>query len=94
MFSLIGGVLLRPLVNRDENRLIYIRESAPSTRRAGSPSRRNSGAANGMSGQVVKCGRCHIAVVEGGREQSGLGFHSAVPLSIVQGLTRASPLEV
>src|SRR5689334_2421984 len=29
MFSLIRGVLLRPLVNRDENRLIYIRQSEP-----------------------------------------------------------------
>ena len=29
MFSLLRGVLLRPLVNRDENRLIYIRQSAP-----------------------------------------------------------------
>ncbi len=29
MFSLVRGVLLRPLVNRDENRLIYIRQSAP-----------------------------------------------------------------
>ena len=29
MFSLIRGVLLRPLPNRDENRLIYIRQSAP-----------------------------------------------------------------
>ena len=28
MFSLVRGVLLRPLVNRDENRLIYIRQSA------------------------------------------------------------------
>jgi putative ABC transport system permease protein len=28
MFSLIRGVLLRPLVNRDEGRLIYIRQSA------------------------------------------------------------------
>src|SRR5690349_19559309 len=28
MFSLLRGVLLRPLVNRDENRLIYIRQSA------------------------------------------------------------------
>src|SRR5215469_9368906 len=28
-FSLVRGVLLRPLVNRDENRLIYIRQSAP-----------------------------------------------------------------
>ena len=27
MFSLLRGVLLRPLVNRDENRLIYIRQS-------------------------------------------------------------------
>jgi putative ABC transport system permease protein len=27
MFSLIRGVLLRPLVNRDEGRLIYIRQS-------------------------------------------------------------------
>jgi predicted permease len=29
IFSLIRGVLLRPLVNRDEDRLIYIRQSAP-----------------------------------------------------------------
>jgi putative ABC transport system permease protein len=29
MFSLVRGVLLRPLANRDENRLIYIRQSAP-----------------------------------------------------------------
>jgi putative ABC transport system permease protein len=29
MFSLVRGVLLRPLVNRDENTLIYIRQSAP-----------------------------------------------------------------
>src|SRR5438270_9112640 len=29
MFSLVRGVLLRPLVNRDESRLIYIRQSAP-----------------------------------------------------------------
>lgn len=28
MFSLVRGVLLRPLVNRDEDRLIYIRQSA------------------------------------------------------------------
>jgi len=28
MFSLVEGVLLRPLVNRDENRLIYIRQRA------------------------------------------------------------------
>src|SRR5579864_5649418 len=28
MFSLVRGVLLRPLVNRDENRLIYIRQSS------------------------------------------------------------------
>src|SRR4051794_4045793 len=31
MFSLVRGVLLRPLVNRDEDRLIYIRQSAPGT---------------------------------------------------------------
>src|SRR6266478_3723919 len=29
IFSLVRGVLLRPLVNRDENHLIYIRQSAP-----------------------------------------------------------------
>lgn len=29
IFSLVRGVLLRPLVNRDEARLIYIRQSAP-----------------------------------------------------------------
>ena len=29
MFSVVRGVLLRPLVNRDESRLIYIRQSTP-----------------------------------------------------------------
>jgi putative ABC transport system permease protein len=29
IFSVVRGVLLAPLVNRDENRLIYIRQSAP-----------------------------------------------------------------
>ncbi len=29
IFTLVHGVRLRPLVNRDENRLIYIRQSAP-----------------------------------------------------------------
>jgi predicted permease len=29
MFTVVRGVLLRPLVNRDESRLIYIRQSAP-----------------------------------------------------------------
>jgi len=29
IFSVVRGVLFRPLVNRDENRLIYIRQSAP-----------------------------------------------------------------
>src|SRR5579864_8996598 len=29
MFSLVRAVLLRPLVNRDEERLIYIRQSEP-----------------------------------------------------------------
>jgi putative ABC transport system permease protein len=29
IFSLVRGVLLRPLVNRDESRLLYIRQSAP-----------------------------------------------------------------
>jgi predicted permease len=32
IFTLVRGVLLKPLVNRDENRLIYIRQSAPGTR--------------------------------------------------------------
>jgi putative ABC transport system permease protein len=32
IFTLVRGVLLRPLVNRDENRLIYIRQSAPALR--------------------------------------------------------------
>jgi len=30
IFTLVRGVLLKPLVNRDENRLVYIRQSAPS----------------------------------------------------------------
>ena len=29
IFSVVRGVLLRPLVNRDEDRLVYIRQSAP-----------------------------------------------------------------
>src|SRR5258705_12189767 len=32
IFSVVRGVLLRPLVNRDEDRLIYIRQSAPGIR--------------------------------------------------------------
>ena len=31
IFSVVRGVLLRPLVNRDESRLIYIQQSAPGT---------------------------------------------------------------
>src|SRR6202790_2346028 len=31
IFTLVRGVLLKPLVNRDEDRLIYIRQSAPGT---------------------------------------------------------------
>jgi len=34
IFSLVRGVLLRPLVNRDADRLIYIRQSAPGLRMA------------------------------------------------------------
>ena len=33
IFSVVRGVLLRPLVNRDEDRLIYIRQFAPRRRR-------------------------------------------------------------
>ncbi len=29
IFSVVRAVLLRPLVNRDENRLLYLRQSAP-----------------------------------------------------------------
>src|SRR3954470_12263207 len=29
IFSVVRGVLLRPLVNRDEDHLVYIRQSAP-----------------------------------------------------------------
>jgi predicted permease len=32
IFTLVRGVLLKPLVNRDEDRLIYIRQSAPGLR--------------------------------------------------------------
>src|SRR2546425_12189786 len=31
IFTLVRGVLLKPLVNRDEDRLVYIRQSAPGT---------------------------------------------------------------
>src|SRR5215475_14606955 len=32
IFTLVRGVLLKPLVNREEDRLIYIRQSAPGVR--------------------------------------------------------------
>src|SRR5579862_8947170 len=32
IFTLVRGVLLKPLVNRDEDRLVYIRQSAPGLR--------------------------------------------------------------
>jgi putative ABC transport system permease protein len=32
IFTLVRGVLIKPLVNRDEDRLIYIRQSAPGAR--------------------------------------------------------------
>ena len=32
IFSVVRGVLLKPLVNREESRLIYIRQSAPGLR--------------------------------------------------------------
>ena len=38
IFSVVRGVLLRPLVNRDEGRLVYIRQSAPGNRIENSPS--------------------------------------------------------
>ena len=43
IFTLVRGVLLRPLVNRDEDRLIYIRQSAPGIgiENARSPSRKS-----------------------------------------------------
>src|SRR5262249_33376211 len=31
IFSVVRGVLLRPLVNRDEDRLLYMRQTAPGT---------------------------------------------------------------
>ena len=37
IFSLVRGVLLRPLVNRDEDRLIYIQQSAPGIGPGGVP---------------------------------------------------------
>src|SRR5882672_266996 len=37
IFSLVRGVLLRPLVNRDEDRLIYIQQSAPGMAPGGVP---------------------------------------------------------
>ena len=39
IFSLVRGVLLRPLVNRGEDRLIYIRQSAPGSATKTRPSR-------------------------------------------------------
>src|SRR4051794_6561601 len=37
IFSVVRGVLLRPLVNRDETRLIYIRQSAPGRNNENAP---------------------------------------------------------
>jgi hypothetical protein len=42
VFALVRGVLLRPLANRDEDRLVYIRQSAASASTIrGSPSRKS-----------------------------------------------------
>ncbi len=49
IFSVVRGVLLRPLVNRDEDRLIYIRQSAQGI---GSRERRVLG-----PGDPATCGR-------------------------------------
>ena len=40
IFSVVRGVLLRPLVNKDEDRLIYIRQSAPRHQARRTPSSR------------------------------------------------------
>src|ERR1700746_1201125 len=37
IFTLVRGVLIKPLVNRDEDRLIYIRQSAPGLGNENSP---------------------------------------------------------
>jgi putative ABC transport system permease protein len=48
IFTLVRGVLLRPLVNRDESRLIYIRQSArPWPGKRGLLRSRNSGPVQG-----------------------------------------------
>ena len=51
IFSLVRGVLLRPLVNRDEERLVYIRQSAPRPRRR---QRRVLGSGNSRPAARVK----------------------------------------
>jgi hypothetical protein len=54
IFSVVRGVLLRPLVNQDEHRLIYIRHSAPgmTSRTPSSPSPRSRTCARGCGRSV------------------------------------------
>ena len=50
IFSVVRAVLLRPLANRDENRLLYIRQSAPASGRTTprSPFRKSRTSAMGL----------------------------------------------
>ena len=50
IFTLVRGVLLKPLVNRDEDRLIYTRQSVLGAGRARCAYRRHEG-----SSRRVKC---------------------------------------
>src|SRR5260370_10210652 len=82
IFSLVRGVLLRPLVNNDEERLIYIQQSAPGI----SP--------GGISFSVpeIKDLRASVTTLSSFREFSIVGFTiiaSAQPSEVRAGLFAA-----
>ena len=66
IFSVVRGVLLRPLVNRDEDRLVYIRQSAPGDREVPGPKSWHS-----------EC-RCQARIVEYRSVDPGRGSPGAV----------------
>src|SRR6266852_1271318 len=64
IFSLVRGVLLRPLVNSDEERLIYIQQSAPGISPGGVP----------FSGREIQDLRASVKTLSSFGEFSTVGF--------------------
>ena len=58
IFSVVRGVLLRPLVNRDEDRLVYIRQSSPGVGTVNTTF--SVPELNDLESRIKKIGRAHV----------------------------------